>query len=124
MCAGQTGSGTNAAAVGRATQALAAAPARLSFHPRIFVEAHELRCEVRAKEVVVLRLWHGRERGAVTAPGARREESGALYPNPRTSGGPSTFATGTGSRFHSAMNSRYFGLLGLFSGIAAPSARR
>lgn len=46
------------------------------------------------------------------------------HPRPRTSGGPRMFAIGTGSRFQPAMNSRYFGLLGLFSGIAAPSARR
>ena len=45
-------------------------------------------------------------------------------PSPRTIGGPSRFATGNGRRFQAAMNSRYFGLSGLWSGIVAPGARR
>src|SRR5690348_13549398 len=45
-------------------------------------------------------------------------------PRPRTIGGPSRFAIGSGSRFHAAMNSRYFGLSGLCSGTACPGASR
>ena len=45
-----------------------------------------------------------------------------LQPSPRTIGGPSRLATGSGSRFQAAMNSRYFGLSGLWSGIVAPGA--
>ena len=40
-------------------------------------------------------------------------------PSPRTIGGPSRLATASGRRFHAAMNSRYFGLSGLWSGIVA-----
>lgn len=48
----------------------------------------------------------------------------AVQPSPRTIGGPSRFAIGSGKRFQAAMNSRYFGLSGLWSGIVAPGARR
>src|ERR1700723_1749931 len=44
-------------------------------------------------------------------------------PRPRTIGGPSRLANGSGSRFQAAINSRYFGLSGLWSGIVAPGAR-
>ena len=47
-----------------------------------------------------------------------------VQPSPRTIGGPSRLATGSGRRFQAAMNSRYFGLSGLWSGIVAPGARR
>ena len=47
-----------------------------------------------------------------------------VQPSPRTIGGPSRFATASGRRFQAAMNSRYFGLSGLLSGIVAPGARR
>ncbi len=46
-----------------------------------------------------------------------------VQPSPRTIGGPSRLATDSGRRFQAAMNSRYFGLSGLWSGIAAPGAR-
>ena len=58
---------------------------------------------------------------------AVREEQQILHavqPSPRTIGGPSRLATGSGRRFQAAMNSRYFGLSGLWSGIVAPGARR
>ena len=48
----------------------------------------------------------------------------ATQPSPRTIGGPSKFAIDSGKRFQAAMNSRYFGLSGLWSGIVAPGARR
>ena len=56
-----------------------------------------------------------------------REEEKILHdaqPSPRTIGGPSKFAIGSGKRFQAAINSRYFGLSGLWSGIVAPGARR
>ena len=43
-------------------------------------------------------------------------------PSPRTIEGPIALAIGSGNRFQAAMNSRYFGLSGLWSGIAAPGA--
>ena len=36
--------------------------------------------------------------------------------------GPTALATGSGSRFQAAMNARYFGFIGLWSGIEAPGA--
>ena len=44
-------------------------------------------------------------------------------PSPRTIGGPSSWPPASGSRFQAAMNSRYFGLSGLWSGIVPPGAR-
>ncbi len=55
----------------------------------------------------------------------RQEQQVAHHaqPSPRTIGGPSRLATASGSRFQAAMNSRYFGLSGLWSGIFPPGAR-
>ncbi len=55
---------------------------------------------------------------------AVRQEQQIPHPAPRTTSGPSRLATGSGSRFQPAMNSRYFGFSGLWSGIAAPGASR
>ncbi len=48
-----------------------------------------------------------------------QQVAASAQPTPRTISGPTAFATGSGSRFQAAMNSRYFGLSGLWSGIAA-----
>ena len=66
----------NPHAADRAVKALAAAPSRLvgqarigprldEFNPRevrrIFVGDYEVRYELRGSEIIILRLWHGRE---------------------------------------------------------------
>ena len=66
----------NAQAAARAVQALAAAPGRLLKHPRlgerlyefesrevrrILVGRYEIRYEIQASTIFVLRLWHSRE---------------------------------------------------------------
>jgi len=61
---------------------------------------------------------------------ALHEDGTFLIPNPHDVGtcrllstlGFSALATTSGNRFHPAMNSRYFGLSGLWSGIDAPGA--
>ena len=54
----------------------------------------------------------------------QEQERWPAHPRPRTKGGPSRLASASGRRFQAAMNSRYFGLSGLWSGIAAPGASR
>jgi plasmid stabilization system protein ParE len=66
----------NPPAAARVVQSLANAPARLMEHPRIgekleefeprevrriLVGRHEMRCEIRASTIYVVRLWHTRE---------------------------------------------------------------
>ena len=66
----------NASAAARVMQQLTAAPLRLLAHPRlgerleefsprevrrIFVGPYEVRYEILAEHIVMLRLWHGRE---------------------------------------------------------------
>jgi hypothetical protein len=46
------------------------------------------------------------------------------YPTPRTMNGPSAFATGNGRHFQAAMNIRYFGFSGLWSGMVSPGFNR
>ncbi len=46
------------------------------------------------------------------------------YPTPRTTKGPKALATGSGSFFQVSMKKRYFGLVGLCSGMGWPGIRR